>query len=215
MAQLTCELEGVNIVLLGHFNPSIFQPAWFAAYKLIRDEEATAADVKIIHPDIAAFTADWLGVEVTQTKFHASTTDAAHYEPLRDLVLGIFTLLEHTRFDKMGLNRNMHYKMASIERWHAFGHFLAPKKVWDDVMKNPGLRTLVLQGFRGDPPVRVQVKVEPSSKVKPGIYISTNEHHEASGDDAAGKLMTVLKDSWQDSQAYAKHIAEHLLSQDY
>jgi hypothetical protein len=31
-----CESEGASIVLLGSFNPGIFQPAWFGAHGLIR-----------------------------------------------------------------------------------------------------------------------------------------------------------------------------------
>ena len=39
----TCELEGASVVLIGAFNPGIFQPAWLGANKLIRPEEVEAA----------------------------------------------------------------------------------------------------------------------------------------------------------------------------
>lgn len=213
---MPCELEGVSIVLLGNFNPSIFQPAWLAAHELIRKEESDVAQGVVFSRELAAFTADWLTLQVTQERFDASTADAAHFEPLRDLVLGIFTLLEHTPFDKMGLNRQMHYRMATEEQWNAFGDFLAPKAAWGQIMTKPGLRSLTIEGSRDDAPLaRIHVKAEPSTKIHPGIFISTNEHHVASGAGAGKELLTVLQSSWTRSQAYAKRVAEHLLSQSY
>lgn len=216
MRSWSCEIEGANIVLLGSFNPSIFQPAWLAAHRLIRDEESEAAKIEIIRPEVSSFTAGWLQVEVTQERFQASTADAAHYEPLRDLVLGVFAILEHTPFDKMGINRHMHYRVEAEKQWHAFGDFLVPKAAWRTVLSSPGLRSLTVEGRRGEAEgPRIQVKVEPSVRVHPGVFIATNEHHEASAPDAARRLMTILRDAWNDSQAYAKHLAETMLDQKF
>ena len=52
-AIMKAELSGINIVMLGSFNPKIFQPAWFAANELIRNLEAEEADTQIIHNDIS------------------------------------------------------------------------------------------------------------------------------------------------------------------
>jgi hypothetical protein len=49
------EIEGVGIVLVGSFNPRIFQPAWFAAENLIREEEEQAAKIELIHRQVAIF----------------------------------------------------------------------------------------------------------------------------------------------------------------
>jgi hypothetical protein len=45
----------VSIVLVGNFNPAIFQPAWLAAKGLIRESEASAAVVEVIHPELAQY----------------------------------------------------------------------------------------------------------------------------------------------------------------
>jgi hypothetical protein len=46
------EIQGISIVLLVDFNPKIFQPAWFAAQNLIRQQEADEATIHIkVHPD--------------------------------------------------------------------------------------------------------------------------------------------------------------------
>ena len=43
------ELYRISIVLLGNFNPKIFQSAWFASQNLIRKIEANEAKIEIIH----------------------------------------------------------------------------------------------------------------------------------------------------------------------
>lgn len=101
------EIEGMGIVLVGSFNPQIFQPAWFAAEGLIRKEEEEAAKIQLIHRQAALFSLDWLQLQVTDEKFVALTTPSSYYEPLRDLVLGTFRLLRHTPIRQMDLNREM------------------------------------------------------------------------------------------------------------
>jgi hypothetical protein len=109
MAQPTIELEGMNIVLLGTFNPMIFQPAWFSAEGLLRREEAEAVEGVIIHREIASFETSWVNLQVRPERFMASTANSSFYEPLRDLVFGTFQVLHHTPIQKLGLNRNFHW----------------------------------------------------------------------------------------------------------
>jgi hypothetical protein len=213
MAALNCELEGVSVVLVGSFNPSIFQPKWLGSKKIIREAEGEHANIQIISPEISSFTADWLTVQVTRDRFAASTTDAAQFEALRDCVVSVFTLLEHTPVTQMGLNRDMHYRMSSIEEWHAVGHTLAPKELWNQLMESPGLQTLVISGKRkGSAASKVMVTVQPSTRVQPGIYIGTNEHFEERGDSSTPMLVSLLKESWRPAQKYAKQVAEMILS---
>lgn len=213
----SCEIDGVNVVLLGSFNPKIFQPAWFGHYGLIRQEEAEAAENLVAVPELATFTAGWLTIQVAPERFSAATADAARFEALRDVVLGTFRLLEHTPFDRMGINRSMHYRMPSEERYVAFGHFLVPKAPWQPILDDPRTRSLTVEGFqtRNADTVKMTVKVEPSTRVPNGVFISTNEHYEMPGTDAGRRLMLALEKNWEDAQMVAKQIAEHLLDQTY
>lgn len=72
------EIHSISIVLLGAFNPKIFQPAWFAFEELIRKQEAEEANIEIVHPDAVSFALEWLRLQVTRERFTASTTQ----EPL-------------------------------------------------------------------------------------------------------------------------------------
>lgn len=139
------KLESMSIVLVGNFNPVIFQPAWLAANGLLPAEEVKDPKVQVIHPDLASFTADWVNVQVVPTRFQALTMDAARYEPLKDLVVGIFALLEHAPFTQMGINCDAHFEPPQDVR-DRIGDALAPKPPWTSTMQEPKLWSLVMAG---------------------------------------------------------------------
>src|SRR5688572_8331526 len=109
MSELAPILAGPSIVLLGSFNPAIFHPEWFARHGLLREDEGKA-DLDVVSPPVASFSLDWLKVQVTGDRFIATAEDVGHSLPLRDLVIGTFTYLEHTPIRGVGLNRLMHFK---------------------------------------------------------------------------------------------------------
>jgi hypothetical protein len=215
MAVPTLELQGLTIVLLGAFNPQIFQPAWFAAENLIRKEEAEATEIKVIHPEIVSTSTDWLQLQVRQDRFIASTTYNSFYEPLRDLVLGTFRLLRHTPIQKMGVNRDFHFRMPSEDTWHALGDRLAPKEPWINVLEKPGMRRLDMESPRLDDfQGYIRVRTEPSVRYPPGVYIHVNDHYEvqsAEPPQGCDEIMTVLSQVWKVSVDRAERIAHTLL----
>jgi len=215
-----CESEGASIVLLGSFNPGIFQPAWFGAHGLIRPEEADTATINVIHPEVCAFATSWFSIQVLRDRFVAQASDAGHYLALCDLVLGVFQLLEHTPFDKMGLNRFLHFRMPSEEQWHAVGDLLAPKEPWHGILRRPGLRSLYIQDApeelaSGGTTVKAMpfIRVEPSLAVSPGVFIEVNKHHEATGANTTRALIEILHTTWKASLDNAEQIAHHILKQ--
>ena len=224
MALWKTDNEGASIVLVGTFNPAIFQPAWLSASKLIRQEEAARARIQMINPQVTSFSADWLSVQVLAERFQATTVDAAQYQALRDVVISIFHLLEHTPFWIMGMNHDMHFKMDSTERWHQLGHILAPKKAWNVLLEEPGLRSLLIQSspsMRGEIQILHTVRVEPSTQISPGVYIQLNVEVSLPGGAQAGiirqqhaarELIKHLGESWSDMLSESQKIADTLLS---
>jgi hypothetical protein len=209
------EIEGIGIVLVGSFNPMIFQPAWFAAENLIREEEEQAAKIELIHRQVAIFSLDWLHLQVTDEQFAATTAQSSFYEPLRDLVLGTFRLLRHTPIRMMGLNRECHFRMPSEEAWHAFGHRLTPKEPWAGILREPGMRSLTMEGLRPDNlKGYIRVRVEPSVRVHPGVFINVNDHYEMK-DAAAGRgcdeIIDILDREWKSSLDRSAEIVSLLL----
>jgi hypothetical protein len=210
------ELEDVNIVLVGSFNPAIFHPVWFAREKLIQQEEADRANIKIVSPEVSVFSIGWLALEVTLDRFAARTSQIQHIEPLRDLVRGTFGLLRHTPVKHMGLNRQSHFLSPSEDAWHQLGHRLAPKEPWAGLLEKPGMRRIQMQGIRPDAyKGRITVAVEPSLRLKPfGAYIEVNDHYqndvETKGNEC-DRMMEILAASWQTSLDRSLRIMQTLM----
>jgi hypothetical protein len=210
------EISGTSVVLIGSFNPAIIQPAWLASKGLIGESEADAANIDVITHDISAFSTDWLRVLVTGDRFLCASEVAPSFDLLRDLTVGIFRHLAETPITAMGINRSFHFPAPSEEAWHAFGHKLAPKDIWNDVMSNPGTRAVVIQGARPDKAVgHVFATVEPSIRVQPGIYININDHYQLDqmGSSNASAMADVLITNWEPSFGRAQTIVDRLLSE--
>jgi hypothetical protein len=98
------EIGGASIVLLGSFNPKIFQPYWMAKHGLISDDAAEVADVAVIHPEIAAFMIeDLFALQVNSSRF-AIERNVAPLVLICDLVNRLFSeLLPHVPIQQMVL----------------------------------------------------------------------------------------------------------------
>jgi hypothetical protein len=206
------QIDNASIVLLGSFNPQIYQPVWFGSQGLIRSQEAEKANIGIIHADVADFTSDWLRVQVTKERFFAGNTEAGHWQQLMDLVLGTFRILEHTPVTALGLNRMMHFPVRSPENWHAIGHSLAPKDFWRSVIDDPGMLSLTMQGKRpGSEKALLRVKVEPSKRPElapHGVYVDTNEHYVDTEPGGLSRLMDVLLKNWDPALRHSLTVAQ-------
>jgi len=208
------EVSGATIVLLGSFNPKIFQPQWFVRQNLLPEAEAEAAEIKIIVPQVCHFDTERFSVQVLEDRFTATSKPNTNSAPLRDLVQGAFFVLEHTPITAMGLNFHQHLAVASDEEWHKIGDKLAPKEGWKEVMTGrPGMRALLIETLLDEPKgVRFSVKVEPSGVVKPrGVYFETNEHYQGPTDEPLKTLMGVLGSRWEEAETYASTVINHIL----
>jgi|SRR3990172_3463060 len=212
------KVQGHNIVLIGNFNPKIFQPAWFGAEGLLSKQETEKANIQIIHPDVVIFSIEeLLKLEVTRERFVLSTTQEPYDEVIRDLALGTFRLLRHTPIIKMGINRDMHFQIESEKKWHEIGHKLAPKELWRDILENPGMRTLTMEeSKRRDDGLKgyIRVKIEPSNKVYLGVFFSINDHFETqepSSTVGSDEIIDILSSSWEKSCKRSKSIIYSLL----
>jgi hypothetical protein len=222
------DIYRASIVLLGRFNPVIFHPAWFARYGLLRDQEADNVTGVQVTEQGTKFKIEWCEIEVVTERFHAFTEDPSHFVALRDLIVSTLSLLEHTPVWALGMNGHLHYKLETVERWHQFGHLLAPKAHWQKIVTNPGMLGITIQGTRPDvSDARIQWRVEPSRRVHPGVYVAVNQHHEIPRDDDSGskkelvespdrrRLFEALSSGWDSLQAYARTGAESLLNEVY
>ncbi len=215
MPIIKSEIDGHTIVFVGSFNPQIFQPAWFASQNLLKKEEAEGAKIDIVSRELVIFSTDWLRIEVIPERVVFATTQSQAFEWLRDLAIGTFRVLPHTPINMLGINRDMHFRIETEEAWHAIGHRLAPKEVWKDLLVDPGTASLTMRGRRPDEHKgALNVRVEPSDRIKPGVFVNVNDHYELQSlepSHGADQILNLLETSWPISVARSRNISETIV----
>src|SRR5580700_8662375 len=96
------EIDAASVVMIGSFNPAIFQPRWLGTQGLIRPEEAESAKITTIQAVVADFSTEWFQLQALQNRFQLVSEDPRQYAPLRDLAGAIFAVLPHTPVTMLG-----------------------------------------------------------------------------------------------------------------
>jgi len=171
--------EQLTIVLIGNFNPAIFHPMWFAKNELIMDQEAENASIKINNMDICVFTLDWCVVEVLKNRFSIKTIQEQTQETIKDLVVSTFLILNHTPINMLGINIDREYDAKDESTWHNIGHALTPKDIWKNILNEPGMKNIVIQGKREDSyEGHIQFSVSPGNQQQHSVSIGINDHYQ-------------------------------------
>jgi hypothetical protein len=200
--------------------------------ELIGTTEYDAANVEIVSSGLTIIQADWLRLQAATDFFNVSTIDPKEFGRTRDAAIGILQELNSIPISVMGINREVHFHAKTESQWHAIGDALAPKSPWEDVMAAPGLLDLTILGYRNDAQAgRVQAQVQPSARVKQGVFISHNDHYDlkkldsppdrlsaieaiqqAPEVDIAKVLIAIeiLNDEWENSMERADAIIENI-----
>lgn len=222
------EITGVSLVMLGHFNPAIFTPAWFGWHGLLSERTAEIADTKIIHPQIAMFNADWLNLHVQPESFLINTTQAPFIR-LRDLAIRIFREhLPHMPLKVLGINREVHFPLRSFGEQNRLGRLLAPIEPWGDWGKKlesdeeqGGMTSLTMTQINPEGrPLggRVNVVVQPSNQIgrgRPGVYVQVNDHYiieNVESQMGTREIVMLLEDNFDESLRCADQIIDHIMS---
>ncbi len=221
------EIDTVAVVLLGRLNPAIFQPQWFARCGLVSDEDAEAAHIEIIHPEISKFQIGKFEISVETGRLVAELQSPPFVEVVDFLERTFREFLPHTRIYQMGINRSVHFSVGTEEARNEIGMRLAPHEPWGnwgEAIERPfpnrgGLRILTMEerGLEDRPNGHFQVRVEPSLKVKGdvGIYVSTNDDYrvaDAEDVDGCREILDLLHSSFEPSMKRAETIIDQLMS---
>src|SRR5438876_10243673 len=192
------ESEALEVVMLGSFNPAILHPQWFLRQKLIGEEEALAAKIKVVATEVTDVSFAGIHIVCLNQSLLLSIQNMAFSTKLFDLIDGVLNLLPHVPMHACGINPSVHYRVETVEYWHKIGHTLAPKNlIWDPLFPEPGMQNLTIKSPRkGDYPGFINIIVEPSSLVNPGLFVKTNTHYdvpselrESGGADAVRKFI--------------------------
>lgn len=124
--------------------------------------------------------------------------------------MGILQLLPHTPVRAVGLNFMAHYKLVNENEYQRFGDVLAPKEIWRTLYpdQRPGLEylTIHIAPSASGQPVKTndakRISVQPSNKLKFGVLLSYNDHHDLSavGEQSsrpAERVAALIDNEWE------------------
>lgn len=180
----------------------------------------SAKDI-LIHPQIARFKTDWLELHVEFFRFQISTTKEDHFPLLRDLAVGVFSILSETPVYMVGMNMDSHIHFESEDEIQRITDSLAPKNLWDGIIRSPGLGTITIQGQRerkdesGVVTGVVNVRIERSGRFNPGLRINVNDHYQLVDENktlsGAQSIIDVLMKQWESSMKCSRAIRDELI----
>jgi hypothetical protein len=211
-----------GVVLVGHFNPLIFQPEWMERNDLIGPREAEAARSStetILHSQMAIVPLSSSRLQVTLDRFEYVVVEAPLIRA-KDFVLKCFRLLSHTPVSQMGINFVTVFRAGSRRDWDAFGDALAPKEHWSALLgseattRTGGLVAIAMERVMGDDrstPSKRTVSIqanEPRTAME--TTISVNDHYAFGVDSRAGEATEVLDNLWEDAERKSTIIADSL-----
>ncbi len=228
--KITPEIDNASIVLLGRFNPAIFQPWWFAKNGIIGEQEAFEAEIEIIHPELCKFQTEYFFVQAERNRFMVRS-NSGPLELIKDFALKTFTdFLTYTPIGILGINRSVHFDAGSNEARIALGKKLAPWEPWgewarsfegEDTEEQGGMLNLTMrqnrskkEGLKG----YVRAKIQPSSELSgnSGVFMDINNHYDVVGlEEAVGcsKVMYVLEHQWNKAMGHAEFIINQIMKE--
>jgi hypothetical protein len=177
--------DQVSVVFRGSFEPNVVTPAWMYINGLIGRTELAESEVHIISSEIARFEAGWLICEITRDALKVKTADNSEFERTRDAAIGILRASPGVSVGALGINRETDFSIDSNIELHRIGDRVAPKEIWSDVLKFPGMRDVTMWGVRSDHySGRIQVQVQPSNRVSTGVFVAYNDHFSLNSADS-------------------------------
>lgn len=213
-SELSNKSQAHSIVVLGDFNPIIFQPLWLSSNDMLPKKDVDEVENPIISREVTAYDVAGFHLQVDQQRIVISTRDDSRIPIIRDIVLGSLTLLEHTPLRAIGFNFELHATMVSEAAWHSLGHFLAPKKAWSDLIESPGMQSISMLGKRKNCSAdSLSITVKPSRP--PSVVASINQHYNLLQElnrERNKKAIQILQEDWPGFLTFGKESALEILS---
>ncbi len=212
----TPDAEGLEVVVIGSFNPAIFHPEWFLRQKLIGENDVKEAQVDVVGKEVTDVQICGIKLICINDRISLGITNISHAARMQDFLIQIFTLLPHIPVTACGINPHVHYLVGDTQYWHKIGHTLVPKElIWNGLLEKPGMQSVTVKAVRrGEFPGEINIKVEPSFRFQPGLFVQANYHYTLPADTvhsgATENLLKFLKSEWNSACAEARIVADEI-----
>ena len=222
------QIDRTTILLVGSFNPAVFQPAWFARHGMIGDEEAEDPNMSVNGRESRFKTAQFR-TSVRRDRFMAAGLDN-HSDPVRDLAVSCFKeALPHTPIHTVRISRRIRFDAGSSGVRDGVVGRLAPKEAWGEWMEQASresgngsergdissiVMTRDLESEEGLK-IRVDARVGPSIRTRAGIFVNVVSHFPPDDgeeeDQDASFAVGILQDCWESSLERAEFIFDQIM----
>ncbi len=207
--------EATYLVLLGNFNPRIVEPLWLAKQGLVAEEEAEQADRQLVDSEMSRIVFPWAELIVLKDQLQVeSGAELASDGQLRDLAIGMLRILSHTPVQVVSIQHRVTVIAASEDQWHNVGHNIAPKEIWEDILKRPGILDFAMQGTRPDDHQgSVKVRIRPLPDPRWGVWINVNDElvvPDPDDPEPGRRAADLLESMWAEAQTRTETIRSQL-----
>lgn len=219
------ERQQYSLILVGDFNPAMFHPEWFKRNDIISPEEidfehdSTLKNSIIVTPQLTIFKTSQLNIKIDQNRFEV-VADKEPFISVIDFIIKTFENLGSFIIKAFGFNYSAHYKVEDVATLHRIGDKLAPKEHWatllgDEVAgddRKSGLTAIQMQKSKTDGTGQYTVILQPSNFVKPGIFMSCNDHTNMSKENnLADNVMENISNMYNKSLEFMQKVQIDLI----
>lgn len=211
---MSADVLSLAVVAIGDFAPGMFHPSWFEKLQLLGKHEverAAESEQLLVSSAQTIFSISGFEIQVHENRFQILTNREDLHQPLIDLFTSVLSVLDSCPIRAVGINWTIHLRAENEKAWHAFGDKMAPKEFWKKNWEHHvGLRHLLIQlDKQNEDDGSVNVNIEPSYEVKPGIFVRVNDHNDFKNKDAVAASKFV-SENWRGSKETAENFIKSL-----
>lgn len=208
--------QTITLVVVGSMNPVIITPDWLEKKKIISEKEREKCEINVIHPELTQFSVGWAAISIEPRRFQIQCDSLSYFEPVKDMLVSIFSILRETPVTALGINHALIFKTDNKQQYKKFGNFLAPLSRWEEEMTQPGVMAIeILDSPReGEYKGYRRVRVEAANEVKTGSYnvaFNINDHYDF--ENGATDLVNICNNNWEPSFNKARSITNSIWTQ--
>lgn len=197
-------------MLIGRFNPRVFQPMWFSARNLLAEEDVDANSV-VVTDGFTNFVTREFGLLCTRDRWQVAETQTTPTpDILLDLATETFTLLAETPVSQIGINHQGHIPKAE-QSWDTLVAQLGDPQRRLQFFGEQKLQTVEFVSERDDDYDGTRrVALQPSVHRDGGVWFQFNDHVSVwePPEDAVGasEAVAALRNVWNNSRAIANEV---------
>jgi hypothetical protein len=208
------DIDQVSIVLLGMFEPERLHPNETVMQDLLTPGDIEHLRVTVLLPkEIIEFQTQFFVMHVSHGRLSVqSKLSAPIPQKVRDFAVDLLSEIQ-VPITAMGINRDLHFRVRSADKYKAVRDELLNHDNLDDVLKNGLIRSLLLESDRYDTDIgKIFTRIEPSVALIPGMFIQVNDHATFGGGTTSHAVSQSLSDRWTRASENANLIVAKMRS---